>query len=379
MSTSSSVQTFSIQVKDAIATLLPIAVFASSVRSQIDVYKHVLIRSNGEQCFGVACNGAQTIIRTIPLPLLSEQFQVCVDGAKLAAILSSLKDSLSETMTISWTEAVATVKVGRSKLTAQVVNPNSFPEPQKLSDEHSSIVMPSSVLLGSLKSVIHSCGVNDARSYLNGCHFKFNEFGFSVTGSDGHRISRVCKQIISSSQASACGIFPKRLIEVMASVLEKNGDVRIRLSNTMVELTMQGCQIRSVLIDGKYPDTSHFFEIENDHPLFSASKSAVTNSINRLKATIYEKLPAVSIEADSEEVKLSTLDDKNQESGLDFIKAHVLDHTMKISINISYLSDALLQIDEDDTVNFSVVTANSIKITASKNAEFGAVIGQLRR
>jgi DNA polymerase III sliding clamp (beta) subunit (PCNA family) len=378
MSTSSSVQTFSIQVKDAIATLLPIAVFASSVRSQIDVYKHVLIRSNGAQCFGVACNGAQTIIRSMPLPMLSEPFKVCIDGSKLAAILGSLKDCASETMNITWTDAVATIKVGRSKLTAQVVDPDSFPEPQKLSDEHSSIVMPSSVLLSSIKSVSHSCAANDARNYLNGCYFNFNASGFSVIGSDGHRISRVCKPIVSNAQTNSSGIFPKRLIEVLSSTLDKVGDVRIRLTTTMVELTMQGCQVRSVLIDGKYPDTATFF-VGNEQPLFRATKQSVTNALNRLKATIYEKLPAVSIEADNNEVKLSTLDEKNQESGLDYVQADVVDQSLKISMNISYLSDALQQVDDDDTVIFSVVTASSIKISSTKNADFSAVIAQLRR
>lgn len=371
-------QVFTMSVKDAISTLLPIAAFASSVRSQVDIYKHVLIRSNGSQCFAIACNGAQTIIRTIPLGLVSEEFQVCIDGAKLAAILSSLKDSQSENMTISWTDAVATVKVGRSKLTAQVVDASGFPEPQKLGDEHSSIIIPSGLLLSSLKSVIHSCASNDARHFLNGCHFHFNESGFTVTGADGHRISRVCKAIVSNTQVSSSGILPKRLVDLLSSVLDKVGDVRIRLSPVMIELTMQGCQIRSVLIDGKFPDTTPFFA-GSEQPLFSATKQSVTNALNRLKATIYEKLPAVSIEAENQDVKLTTLDEQKKESGLDFVSAKVVDPNLKISMNISYLSDALMQISDNDTVHFSVVTANSIKITSENNADFCAIIAQLRR
>lgn len=373
------INTFSITVKDAIATLLPVALFASSSRTQLDVYKHVLIRSNGTQCFGIACNGAQTIIRTVPLPMIADSFQLCIDGTKFAAILSSLKDSPSDMMAISWTDAVATVKVGRSKLTAQVIDPATFPEPQKLNEEHSSIVMPSSLLLASLKAVIHSCGTNDSRHYLNGCHFTFNSSGFSVTGSDGHRVSRVCKPIVASTQGCSSGIFPKRLVEVLSSTLDKVGDVRIRLSPKMVELTMQGCQVRSNLLDGTYPDTSNFFQMESEQPLFTAPKQAVTNALNRLKSTIYEKLPSVSIEAENDEVKLSTLDENKDESGSDYVKATVNDPKLKVSINISYLSDALSQLDDADTVCFSAVTAGSIKIRSTNNSEFCAVIAPLRR
>lgn len=374
-----SLNQFTISVKDAIATLLPIASFASTERASNEIYKHVLIRCNGSQCFAIGSNGAQTVIRGVPLPMFgAEPFDVCIDGHKLRAILSSLKDAVEDEIFITWDDAVATFKIGRSKLTAAVVCPKGFPDPDKLGNEHCSVVLPFNSLLQSLRAVSHSVAVRDVRHYFNGCFIQFSNNGFSVTGSDGHRLSRVCKVLNQNGNGAAEGIAPVKFIDLVGANIEKNtGDVRLRMSSHMVEVTWHGGQIRSTLIDGKYPDVSPFFESE-EKTLFVCKKSEVINSLNRLKATVFEKLPAIGIEIENNELKLSTLDDKHQETGVDFVSAEISGSDEKLSINIGYLSDALSQID-DDMVSFGLVKFNSVKVASVSNPEFSAVIAQLRR
>lgn len=369
---------FTISVKAAIETLMPIAGFAASERSQNEVYKHVLITNNGSQCFAIGCNGAQSVIRSVPIPLMSEPFKVCIDGVKLRAILSSLKDAAEQELSFSWTESVATIKVGRSKLTAAVVNPDSFPHPDRLGDEHFEIVINGSVLLQSLRSVAHSCAARDVRHYLNGCHLKISDSSFSVTGSDGHRISRVIKPLAGQS-GNAEGIVPLKLLDLLQANVDKNvGDIRVRISANMAEFTWTGGQIRSTLIDGKYPDTSGFFNCEPKR-LFSCSKHALLQSISRLKSTAFEKLPSLAIDAENGELRLATLDERKEESGTDFIAATLTNAELtQLSVNIIYLSDSLNQI-EDDEVLFELVSGNSLKIQSVNNPDFNAIIAQLRR
>lgn len=371
---------FSISVNDALATLLPVASFAATERSNNEIYKHVLIRCNGNKCFAIGSNGAQTVIRSVPLPLMgSEPFSVCIDGVKLRAILSSLKDASEADIAISWNDTLATFKIGRSKLTAAVVNPSGFPDPEKLGEEHSSIILPFSAVLQSLRSVSHSVSHRDVRHYLNGCHIAFSANSFIVTGSDGHRLSRVCKVIKHGANGAAEGIVPVKFIELVNTNVDKSsGDIGLRLSAFMLELTWNGGQIRTSLIDGKYPDVSPFFDTDAK-PLFVAGRSAFLHSLNRLKSTVFEKLPSISIDVEQSELKLCTLDDKQQETGVDYVSAeNIADSDTRLSINIAYLSDALSQID-DEQVIFSLVKANSVKVASVKNPEFSAVIAQLRR
>lgn len=371
---------FTISVKDALSTLLPIAAFAATERSQNEIYKHVLIRCNGSKCFAIASNGAQTVIRGVPLPMFgSEPFELCIDGSKLRAILSTLKDASEQEIIFSWDSAIANIKIGRSKLTAAVVDPKGFPDPDKLGDEHNSVILPINALLQSLRSVSHSCAVRDVRHYLNGCYVEFTNTGFSVTGSDGHRLSRVCKIINQQSgNCAAKGIAPLKFIDLLSANIDKNcGDVRLRMSDTMIEVTWPAGQIRSTLIDGHYPDVSPFFDSE-EQPLFVCKRESIIHAINRLKATVYEKLPSLGMEVEAGEIKLSTLDDKHSETGVDYINASISDGSARLSLNIMYLSDALSQI-EDDEVSFGLVRANSVKVASVQNPEFNAVIAQLRR
>ncbi len=52
-------QQFSLSVKAALDSLLPVAGFAATERSVNEVYKHVLIKSTGESLYAIGCNGAQ--------------------------------------------------------------------------------------------------------------------------------------------------------------------------------------------------------------------------------------------------------------------------------------------------------------------------------
>lgn len=374
-----------LNVKVAIEAILPVSAFAATERSVNDVYKHVLIKFNGNQCFAIGCNGSQSIIRTVQLQgMLVEPFELCLDGVKLRAVLSGLKDVSSQEMTIVWDDVSAVIKVGRSKLNIPVINASAFPYPDKLNDENFCAVLPSTVFIESLKFTSHSCAERDVRYFLNGCHVKFSDGIFCAIGSDGHRISRVVKSISLDSKASGAvhqGIIPKKFLDMLFNNIGKCGDVRIRMNTDMIEITWSEGQLRSTLIDGKYPDSTAFFSGENT-PFFQCSRAELVQSLSRLKATAYEKLPSLSIAlCEDGEVKLSTLDEQKNESGIDFLSARIdpaAQSATEFCVNLFYLSECLSQMNQDD-IEFSLCAGNSIKIKQSTDDSVNTVIGQLRR
>jgi DNA polymerase III subunit beta len=364
-------------VKTALDVLLPVAAFAAGERSVNDVYKHVLIKSDGNQCFAIASNGSQSLIRALPLPLLSEPFSVCMDGVKLRGILSGLKDASEQDMLISWSASSATIKVGRSKLTLAVIPASTYPSPERLGDDAATVVLPSGVILDALRSAIHACGENDVRHFLNGCFLRFDEQTLVVAGSDGHRLCRIVKTVNTST--SAQGILPKKFIDLLHQNAGKmGGDIRLRMNRNMVEATWSGGQLRSALIEGQYPDFTRFFDAKHT-PLFTCSKQSILQSISRLRATVYEKLPSLSIESDGGELKLVTLDEHKIESGIDYLTAKIDSNGLKpLSINISYLSDCLNTIS-DDELNFSLAETGGVVIKSANNVDYLEIIQQLRR
>ncbi len=374
-------QQFSLSVKAALDSLLPVAGFAATERSVNEVYKHVLIKSTGESVYAIGCNGAQSILRTLPTQqMFSDAFELCVDGTKLRAILQGFKDSPDKEMTLTWEAggSSAAVQVGRTKLVLAMIAPEGFPYPEKLVNPNFEIVLKSSVLINALRATNHAIGNRDVRAYLNGCHIKFAGGMFSVTGTDGHRISRVNHGVQLGEQSCGEGIIPSRCLDLICTSMDKESDVRVRMSQGMIELTSAGNQLRSTLIDGQFPDTTHFFG--DAVRLLDCKKSELMQAIGRLRATVYEKLPSLTIElAGKDELKLATLDESKQESGVDFISAAVRADTIPVlSLNISYLSDCLAEI-ADDEVSLSVLPNNSVRIASLKDSSFHGVIAQLRR
>lgn len=368
---------FTLNVKTALDVLLPVAAFAASERSLADAYKHVLIKHDGGKCFAIAGNGNQTLIRTLSLPMIAvEPFEVCLDGVKLRAILSGLKDAAEQDMTVSWNDANATVKVGRSKLTLSVIDPKSYPSPEKLGAEAATVVLPLPVILDALRSVFHACADKDARHYLNGCYLSFDENKLIVAGTDGHRLCRMVKQVGNGNAGQ--GILPRKFVEHFQLNAGKiTGDVRVRLTANMVEATWDGGQLRSNLIDGKYPDIGAFFNAEHTR-LFQCSKESILNSIARLRATVYDKLPSLSIEACNSELRLVTLDEHKAESGIDFLVATVQSDMKPLSININYLSDCINNID-DDNLDFMLAKTGGVVIKPSQHGAYQEIIQPLRR
>ena len=369
---------FSISVKTALDVLLPVAVFAASERSLADVYKHVLIKHDGTKCFAIAGNGSQSLIRSLSLPMLAvEPFQVCLDGVKLRAILSGLKDAAEQDMVVSWTEANATIKIGRSKLTLAVINPSGYPSPDRLGNDASTLILPLPVILEALRSVFHACADKDARHFLNGCFLSFDVDKLIVAGTDGHRLCRIVKQVGTGNTGQ--GILPRKFVEHFHFNAGKvAGDVRLRLTSNMVEATWDGGQLRSNLIDGKYPDISPFFD-KGNIKLFQCSKDSMMQSISRLRATVFEKLPSVAIEASSSELRLVTLDEHKAESGIDYVGATICSSLEKpISININYLSECINHIDDDELV-FCLSEHGGVIIKAADSSEQQEIINPLRR
>lgn len=369
-----------LNIKVAIDAITPVAVFASTEKSVNDVYKHVLLKCNGEQIFAISCNGSQSVIRTLKMSgIVMEAFELCLDAVKLRAVLAGFKDATNQDMTLSWDDVAAVVKVGRSKLTIPVIDPSSFPYPDKLTDETFSAILPASVFVESIKSTSHACAHRDVRYYLNGCHLKFAAGIFSVTGTDGHRVSRVIKNVNTESSQTSQGIIPTKFIDLIQSNLGKSGDIRVRMNTNMIEVTWHDGQLRSTLIDGQFPDTNAIFDGGNTE-LFKCSRTELMQSISRLRATLFEKLPSLTINLSKEgEVKLSTLDEQKNESGVDYLDALIMAHTeTELSINLMYLSDVLAIMSHDE-IAFSLCVGNGIKIKQVSDDSFNTVIAQLRR
>lgn len=326
----------SVTLKEALDSLLPAAAFSASEKSPLPIHNFVLIKNLSNYIFVVATNGSQTLTKRVA-PYLGDDFELCVCAKKLQAILGGLKAlDANSPFNITWNEAEATVKVGRSKLVLGVICPTTFPSPRKLSESRESI-FKSNILLDSINAVVHAIGLRHVHAFFNGLNIRIDAGNLSVISSDSHRLSRiVCSNIESTGDINA--ILPRRYIALL-SLVPKNETIRLKVDNNMAEITWADGMIRTNLIDASYPDTRQHFSA-NGVNAFSVNRQSLLHALGRLNATVDDNRPALTISNEGGEVKLSTLNTQNSITGEDFIDADI-ESDFSFCINLKYLSDAL--------------------------------------
>lgn len=349
-----------ISVREAVDNLLPVVMFASDKgKGVLPIYSHVLLKCTAKGLVAISGNGAQFTCRTVSNDN-TEECEVCIEGAKLRTILTSYKDQ-PETQSVTITfddagaginDAGAVIKCGRSKLSLNVVDPSTYPSPDKVNPENVfEAIMPFRVWRDSLLSCSHAVAQNDARHYLNGMCIRFNDSQFTVISSDGHRLSRVLNNAVAAGR-SIEAILPRRFLDMTSIIPKSTSDIRIRIDSRMIEITWNGGQLRSQLVEGRYPNIDPFFSgTAINH--FKVDRQQLLSALLRLRATVDDSRPAIVIAPEqSGELRVSTEGLGQVETGEDFIAAEILSEFTPIALNINYLSDSLNSFS-DETLFFS--------------------------
>lgn len=363
--------TIAITVREALDSILPVAMFAPTEKNILPIYGFVLLKSSSKGLVALSGNGGQFLIRNVS-PNVTDTSQVCLDGAKLRAILNSYKDlPADQTVTISWDVSGAVIKSGRSKLTLNVVDTSSFPSPDKVATENVfEVVMPSNVFRDSVNSCLHSVAQKDARYYLNGMCFKFFDDKFCVISSDGHRLSRVLTRSMGLGGAIQA-IVPRRFLDMVNFIPKSVQDIRIRIDTRMIELTWLGGQIRSQVVDGSFPNTDAIFAMQSEQ-MFTIGRQDLLSVLNRLRATVDEKRQAILISMDNQSdlntgLRVATEGANTKEiTGEDFLSVNILNKFKDISLNINYLNESLHSF-QDSELMFSRGDTGAVLITGQNN------------
>lgn len=345
-----------ISVKQALDNLLPVVMFASDKgKGVLPIYSHVLLKCTAKGLVAISGNGAQFTCRTVSHDN-TEECEVCIEGAKLRTILTSYKDQPeTQSVTITFDDDAGTgavIKCGRSKLNLNVVDPSTYPSPDKVNPENVfEAIMPFRVWRDSLLGCSHAVAQNDARHYLNGMCIRFNDGQFTVISSDGHRLSRVLNNTVTAGR-SIEAILPRRFLDMISIIPKGTSDIRIRIDSRMIEITWNGGQLRSQLVDGRYPNIDPFFSGEAINH-FKVDRQQLLSALLRLRATVDDSRPAIVIAPEkSGELRVSTEGLGQVETGEDFITAEIFSDFTPMALNINYLSESLNSFS-DETLFFS--------------------------
>jgi DNA polymerase-3 subunit beta len=290
----------------------------------------------------------------------NEEFAFTVNYQKLSDIVSKIAEEAKTTIDID--DGKITIKSGRSKFNMQTLPADDFPKIE-LSSPISGATLDQAELKKLLQSVAKAMAIKDVRYFLNGALFEIKDNVLSVVGTDGGALS-VNSIPVQASNVSA--ILPYSTVMRLIKLLN-TGVVHIEFYSQKMRLMIDGNEIITNLIDGKYPEyqrvipTNHKHSTNVDKARFIAScKIAAISTNDRFRAIklTFSKQLTFSGVAGAEESS-------------DNFDVNYDGPDIEIGFNVDYLIDAAESIVAD---TFSISFNDEKSSIMLQSDEFKAVI-----
>lgn len=144
---------------------------------------------------------------------------------------------------------------------------DEFPQTQNVSDNASTISLPSNVLADNLGRSLFATAQDELRPVMNGIYFDLTPDCLAIVASDGHKLVRN-KVLTVHSEQPAAFILPKKPATLLRNMLQKDGgDVEIRFDERTAEITYDDGVIVCRLIEGRYPNYNSVIPQNNSNIL----------------------------------------------------------------------------------------------------------------
>ena len=144
---------------------------------------------------------------------------------------------------------------------------DEFPQTQNVSDNASTISLPSNVLADNLGRSLFATAQDELRPVMNGIYFDLTPDCLAIVASDGHKLVRN-KVLTVHSEQPAAFILPKKPATLLRNMLQKDGgDVVIRFDERTAEITYDDGIIVCRLIEGRYPNYNSVIPQNNSNIL----------------------------------------------------------------------------------------------------------------
>lgn len=319
------------------------------------------------------------------LPADGEVDPVCVDAARLAAVLARLRDRGD--LTIELEDTAMRIKSGRSRLTLDTLKPVGWPELDQ--DIGEPFAVDAGILLSVVTALAPAICTLDDRVYLNGIFLQRGSIADAkadghlvAIASDGRRmaIRHFETQDVPAKMPDV--IVPRAICLMLSKLFDGVPKLHIGLSDRRILITGGDVVVVSKLIEGTYPDWRRIV------PVRPATHSYDTDAlIAAVAIAASATLPgknghAVKLifGADETEIRSDSLPTEGRAEGQDAVAHNVIGETdcEYIGVSADYLAEMLEKLGAE-TAEISVLDAGSpIVLTAAAHDDRKTVIMPMR-
>jgi len=276
-------------------------------KNTMPILSHFLLNAGKKGSYIVATD-IETAIRE-PLDIsVDKEGKICIPARKLFEIVREVEGELQlETTDEQWLK----VKAGASDFKLACLPHSDFPAwPASLGNAVEEIIIAAPVLLEMIERTIYSAGESDTRYTLNGLlfHAKPQNKGFTVVGTDGHRLAIILRQIDNELKEEKRIIVPRKAVSELRRFLPSDGDeetkkVKISVGDKHLLFSVGKIQFLTRLIEGSYPNYENVIPLANERKM-ALSRDVFAKVLRRVSVMSKERASAVKFDLEGDKLTL---------------------------------------------------------------------------
>jgi DNA polymerase III subunit beta len=320
-----------------------------SSRSTIPVLSNVLLKAaNGH--LSLSTTDLEVSITTSIEAKIEEEGETTLPAKKFGQIVSTLPTG---EVTLE-TDASMTSTISCNQARFKIMGLDSSEYPKEAAVEEDRKLTFSKVELGKIfRKISYAVSTDQTRYVLNGILLSIREGNFTAVATDGRRLALV-EKILEDANSALDGdvILPIKVVNELMKLLDGEGDVVVKLSDSRALFDLGDTQIITKLVEGTYPNYRQVI------PASFKNTSVVNRDIlfevlNRVSIVVTDGASSVKARLENTSIILSATSSDVGEA------SEPLEHSYEgepsnIAFNPAYLKDPLRTLECDEiTLKFN--------------------------
>jgi len=343
-------------------------------RHTLPILANVLIRKTGSALQLTTSDLEIQIRTTAELDGDAGNFTTTVGARKLIDILRTMPSD--QTVSLESSQNKLILKGGKSRFTLQSLPAEDFPLVQEAANFGPSFSVPQKTLKELLHQVSFAMAVHDIRYYLNGILFVAEGKQLSLVATDGHRLAFASAMLDVEVPRQEVILPRKTVLEMQRLLSDKEGAIEMQFAGNQAKFTFDGMEFVTKLVEGKFPDYNRVIP-KNHKNTITIGRTALLATLQRTAILTSEKFKGVRLNLEPGVLRVAS-SNAEQEEAVDELEIDYNGDAIEIGFNVTYLIDALTNMDQD-MVQVDLADSNSSAlITIPDNTTFKYVVMPMR-
>lgn len=276
------------QIEIERASLLPALMAVGGVvdrRQTLPILANLLVDcSDGTATLSATDLELQVVTRV--KTLRADDGRITLPAKKVIEICRALPEDARIALKV--TGERATLIAGRSRFVVSTMPAEDFPTLTE-ETEVASFSVQQGVLRRLLEKAAISMAQQDVRYYLNGVLLRVEADGIVAVATDGHRLSKIQGTVEGVKGEGTQVIVPFKSVMELKRLLEPGAkEVLVRCSDRTLTAVMDGTEVRTKLLDGRYPEFDRVIPKDLDRRAL-VGRAALQGALHRTAILSNEK------------------------------------------------------------------------------------------